>query len=90
MILGPSILDVEIKKEKPNFKEEFYHFKLIISLKTSIEQWVHLGGSQNLSNLQFQRSKIDSTGYCRRPNYSSRLVLIILLNGFNCRVNRHL
>ena len=81
-ILGTSILGNQIRKEDPTYKDgsltrfKFCHFKPILSLKTSIEQWLLglllwapcLGYSQISPNPQFQRSKIDLCGYCHPVN----------------------
>ena len=79
MNLGISILDAQNKMEESKESQtrlKFYHFRPILSLKTSVEQWLPellfwtpcLWGLENSLNPQFQRRKIELLRY-HCPNY---------------------
>ena len=78
-----SILDVQTMKEVSQTRFKFYHFRPILWLETSVEQWLPglllwtpcLGGLENSLNHQFQKRKIELWSYhCQ--NYFFRLASV--------------
>ena len=76
MNLGIPILDAQNEMEESQSRFKFYHFRAILSLKTSVEQWLPglllwtpcLWGLENSLKPQFQKRKIELLSY-HCPNY---------------------
>ena len=76
MNLGIPILDAQNEMEESQSRFKFYHFRAILSLKTSVEQWLPglllwtpcLWGLENSLKPQFQKRKIELSSY-HCPNY---------------------